>query len=96
MIPLTQDQELPADSAVALAPVDRRTACRLIDELRVARLLSGYRGGQTLDTGSLADIVVAVSEAVVAAPEVRARELNPVLVREQGSVALDRYWENVS
>jgi acetate---CoA ligase (ADP-forming) len=88
--------ELLADSAIALAPVDHAYACHLINGLRVARLLNGYRGSQPLDVSGLADIVVAVSEAIACTPFVAALELNPVLVRSRGAVALDRHWENVS
>jgi acyl-CoA synthetase (NDP forming) len=88
--------ELLADSAVAPAPVDHAIACILINELRVARLLAGYRGSRALDVDSLADVVVAVSEAIAVDARIAALELNPVLVRERGSVALDRHWENVS
>jgi acetate---CoA ligase (ADP-forming) len=88
--------ELLADSAIALAPVDHTYACDLINGLRVARLLNGYRGSPPLDVSGLADIVVAVSEAIARTPSVAALELNPVLVRSRGAVALDRHWENVS
>lgn len=88
--------ELLADSAVAPAPVDRAYALRMIDGLRVAPLLRGYRGGPPLDVDGLAGIVVAVSEAIRATPDAGALELNPVLVRPSGAVALDRHGEYVS
>jgi len=88
--------ELLADSAVAPAPVKPADAYKMLDGLRVSRLLGGYRGRPPLDVAGLVDIVVAVSEAIAAHPGIGALELNPVLVRERGAVALDRHWENVS
>jgi hypothetical protein len=85
-----------AASAVALAPVDYAFACTLIDESRVAKLLAGYPGGRAPDVGSLAEVAVTVSEPIAIDAHIGALEVDPVLVRERGTVALDRHWENVS
>ena len=53
--------EALADRAVALPPVDERTAAQLIGELRIASLLTGFRGAPPADLGS---VVRAITEPV--------------------------------
>jgi acyl-CoA synthetase (NDP forming) len=75
--------ELIDDTAVALAPVDRATAQSMVDRLRGAALLRGYRGRPPVDEEALLDVVVAVSRVPAEL------DLNPVLVRPCGAVVLD-------
>jgi acyl-CoA synthetase (NDP forming) len=73
--------ELVAERAVALPPVDRATALAMVDGLRVARLLAGFRGAPAADMGALADVVVALGQvAVELGDHLEAVDLNPVLV----------------
>jgi hypothetical protein len=81
--------ELVADTAVALAPVDRVEAQRLVAGLRGAALLHGFRGRPAVDTAALAGVVVAVSRVAADRPGVAELDLNPVLVTADGAIALD-------
>jgi len=81
--------EVFRDLAVALAPVTREQASRLIESLRGAQLLLGRRGRPRLDLEAAAEALSALSRLASAMPEVSEVEINPLLVLETGAVALD-------
>lgn len=81
--------ELLSDRKVALAPFGPNTARRLIDGLRLRRLLDGYRGGIAVDIDRLADVIAAFSVmAVELAGTVSEIDVNPLIVG-QDILALD-------
>jgi acyl-CoA synthetase (NDP forming) len=61
----------------------------MIDELRGARLLRGYRGSQPADEAALRDVLLRVSELVRVAPEIQELDLNPVIVLPAGARVAD-------
>ena len=61
----------------------------MIDELRGARLLRGYRGAPPADEAALRDIVLRVSELLTVCPEVQELDLNPVMVLTTGACVVD-------
>ena len=77
--------ELLKDVAIRPAPVDPKTAREMVDSLRGAILLQGFRGAAPRDLEALVDAVVRFSRfgAEQAGWLVEA-DLNPVLVLEQG------------
>jgi acyl-CoA synthetase (NDP forming) len=81
--------EVLEDVAVALAPVGRDAAERLLRSLRGSPLLEGARGRPLLDVAAAAEAVAALSRAAAACPAVREVEVNPLLATERGVVALD-------
>ena len=82
--------EVLRDTATELAPIGPRRARAMLEGLRGAALLTGARGRAPLDVGAAADAVARLS-ALAAANEdtVGSVEINPLLVRERGAVALD-------
>jgi acyl-CoA synthetase (NDP forming) len=81
--------EVLADTRTALAPVDERTATRLLLELRGAPFLCGARGRPALDIDAATRAAAALSRFAAAHPEVAAVEVNPLLVLPHGAVGLD-------
>jgi acetate---CoA ligase (ADP-forming) len=81
--------ELLEDTAVALAPVDVAQAEELIRSLRGAAILTGARGGTTLDVAAAAEIVAALSQLAASRPDLAEIEINPLLVLADGALALD-------
>ena len=76
--------ELLRDSAVRIAPFDLQEARRMLSDLKIDRVLSGYRGGGVLDREAAAELLLRLSRLVVRYPAIRELDLNPVFVREQG------------
>jgi hypothetical protein len=81
--------ELIDDRRAALAPFGRATACRLLDGLKIRRLLDGYRGVAAVDIDSLADIVALFSVLAADLADLVAEiDVNP-LTAGRDIVALD-------
>lgn len=83
------ETELHRDLAMELAPVTVATAHDMLDRLRCAPLLRGWRGKPAVAIGALADLVHAVSVLVAASPAIGELELNPVRVGPDGPIAVD-------
>jgi acetate---CoA ligase (ADP-forming) len=81
--------EVLDDAASEMAPVSPAQARVMIDSLRTARLLAGYRGADPADAGALAELVAAVSELAAAVPEIAELDLNPVFVSPDGALIAD-------
>jgi succinyl-CoA synthetase beta subunit len=80
--------ELMQDRSLRLAPVDLQTAREMIAEVKGLRALAGYRGGPAADVEALAAAIVALSK-LAHDPAVAELEINPLLVRRDGVVAVD-------
>jgi acetyltransferase len=74
--------EILEDSSVRIAPVTRREAGKMIEELKVGKLLGGYRGGKPLNRGKLEELLCSLSEIAVRYPEIEEADLNPVFLTE--------------
>lgn len=83
------ETELHHDVATELAPVSPGTARRMLDRLRCARLLHGWRGRPAVDIDGLVELAHRVSLLVAASPLVGELELNPVRVGPDGPLAVD-------
>jgi acyl-CoA synthetase (NDP forming) len=82
--------ELMEDRVAVLPPIDRSSARRALDRLRIRPLLDGFRGGPPADVDRLVDVVVRFSElATDAAGTISAIDVNPLIVGPQGTVAVD-------
>ncbi|WP_158815591.1 acetate--CoA ligase family protein [Methylocapsa sp. S129] len=81
--------ELLDDRRAALAPFGRATARRLLDGLKLRRLLNGYRGGGAVDMERLAEIVALFSVLAAELADLIAEiDVNP-LIAGADIVALD-------
>ena len=78
-----------ADTAFRLHPLNASDASEMIDELRGARLLRGYRGSPPADEAGAARRLLRVSELVRVAPEIQELDLNPVIVLPSGACVAD-------
>ncbi|EZH66685.1 hypothetical protein DH09_12265 [Bacillaceae bacterium JMAK1] len=82
--------EVFKDYAMRHAPVSKRSAYQMIDELKSAAILKGVRGHRGYDVDALADAIVNLSQFAAANQDrIQEMDLNPVFVREQGLQALD-------
>jgi len=82
--------ELFKDVSFAPAGLDRDQAAAMVKATRAGRLLAGYRGATPGDAGALIDALVNLGRLAQDLGDIiEAVDINPLLVREQGAVALD-------
>ena len=82
--------EALGDVSFAAAPLGHGEARRMIDALGArAWLTQPLRGEPGLDTGALAELLVAVGRVAEAHPEIDSIDLNPVLLRDGRPLAVD-------
>ena len=80
--------ELFGKSEVELAPLDQASAEAMLARIAGAELLHGYRGAPPADVAAVAQILVRLSELMVAEPRIVEADLNPVLVGAAGRGAV--------
>jgi acyl-CoA synthetase (NDP forming) len=76
--------ELLRDASYRLPPVTDVDADEMIDALRLAPLLAGYRGAPAGDRAALSEVLRRVSALVDIIPELRELDLNPIMVLPPG------------
>jgi acetyltransferase len=81
--------ELIADRAMELPPLNQFLAHRMIERSRVAETLGEWRGAPAADVLALERVLLRVSEMVCALPQLREMDINPIIVDEDGAVAVD-------
>jgi len=82
--------EVQKDFAYALPPVDTNTVRRLVDGLKMRRLLDGYRGAEPAALDAFCEIVARFSWLVENFGDVIAEiDMNPVIVDGSGCIAVD-------
>jgi acyl-CoA synthetase (NDP forming) len=81
--------DLLGDVQIRLAPVTDADAARMVEGLRVKRMLDGYRGAPASDVDSLHDLITRLGRLAEAHPEVVELDCNPVVVGPDGATVLD-------
>ncbi len=81
--------ELIGDQAMELPPLNQFLARRLIERSRVADTLGEWRGATAVDMDALEHVLLRVSEMVCELPQLREMDINPIIVDEDGAVAVD-------
>lgn len=81
--------ELRSQHAVALPPLNQDLADDLIERSGLAPLLAGYRGRPAADLQALRETLLKLSELAADLPDIVELDINPLLVDEQGVLALD-------
>jgi acetyltransferase len=81
--------EVMKDFQAALAPVNHDQALWMIRHLKGYKLLQGVRGRTGADEDVFAEIVTRVAALVVAAPEIKEMDLNPLMAHQKKIIAVD-------
>ncbi len=81
--------EVLKDVKFRLAPVSATDALAMIDGITGAETLHGVRGAAAVDRRALATIIENVSHLVHDFPEINELDLNPIIARPEGAVAVD-------
>ncbi len=85
--------EAIADVAFRLVPLDRTDALEMVEQLRTQALLGPFRGEPEVDVEALIDVLVGLSAAAEANPQLVSADLNPLIVHEGRPVAVDALVE---
>ena len=81
--------EVWADTVTLVLPATAAEIRQAMTKLRLYPLLDGYRGRTKADLAALADVAVKLGALMVADPSLEEIEINPILLRAQGAVAVD-------
>jgi len=82
--------EVLKDTALRLLPITHGEAIGMVESLRSAPLLRGYRGSPAVDLDALAGAIVAIGNAALdLGNELESLEVNPLRVDSRGVEALD-------
>lgn len=82
--------EILRDTVSMLLPVTAQDLRAGLRQLRMAPVLAGYRGQPGIDEAALVTLVLAVQDLVrVEAGRIEEVEINPVICRTEGAVAVD-------
>ena len=81
--------EVLKDHAIALPPLNRLLARRLMEGTRVSRLLEGYRDRPPANLPLLEEILIRVSHLVTDHPEIVELDINPVILSGDRAFGVD-------
>jgi len=81
--------ELVADVSFRLAPLNIEEVIDMMREVKSYPLLTGFRGSKPVDLEKLASTVMKLSDILLEIEEIKEIEINPLLVHEEGAVAVD-------
>lgn len=81
--------EVVRDTATGLAPLDEVLAGDLIDATRISRLMAGYRDRPPAARAAVISALLSLSQLGIEQPGIAAIDINPLLVDENGAIALD-------
>jgi acetyltransferase len=81
--------EVFKDRELALPPLNRTLARRLIERTKISQALKGVRGQKSIDLGALETLLVRFSQLVADFLDIREIDINPLLASPECIVALD-------
>jgi acetyltransferase len=81
--------EVLEDRAIALPPLNRLLAKRLMEQTRVYRVLQGYRSTPPANLEVLEEILIRLAQLVTDFSEIQELDINPLQVAPQGFCAVD-------
>ena len=77
------------DVSFRIVPVCLSEAYEMIGEIRAIQLLKGVRGEKPADIGTIAESIVRLSRLASDFPRIQELDINPLVIYEKGSTALD-------
>lgn len=87
--------ELLADTVTLVLPVTREQIAVALQSLRLWPLLDGWRGRAKPDVSAALEVAMTLQEMLRAEPSVVEIEINPLILRRSGAVAVDAVlWED--
>lgn len=81
--------ELLEDVSLRIAPLDKSQALEMISELKIQKILAGFRGSAVLDSDALAELMASLSRLALSYPALKELDFNPVFIFEKGCLIGD-------
>jgi acetyltransferase len=81
--------EVMRDRYVALPPLNQFIAQRMLAGTRINRLLGAFRGMPAVRRDALENVLLRVSELVCELPQLMELDINPLMVDDEGAIAVD-------
>ncbi|MEW5746257.1 MAG: acetate--CoA ligase alpha subunit [Nitrospirota bacterium] len=81
--------EVLKDVSFRIAPVSRAEALAMINGIRTGALLKGARGERPVDIEAIVDGILRVSALITDFPVIRELDINPLMVMNRGTFAID-------
>ncbi|MFH2064349.1 MAG: bifunctional acetate--CoA ligase family protein/GNAT family N-acetyltransferase [Pseudomonadota bacterium] len=81
--------ELLEDRAIALPPLNRLLASRLMESTRVHRMLKGYRNIPPVNQEYLEEILIRLSQLVTDFPQIVELDINPMVIHNGRPMGVD-------
>ncbi len=81
--------EVLKDVSFRIVPITEAEAREMIKEVRGYPILRGVRGERPADIEALTETILRVNQLVIEFPEIQEIDINPLVLRERGAVALD-------
>jgi acetyltransferase len=81
--------EIEEDVAVRVLPIGRDEVEVMLDELRIAPVLRGFRGRPGVNRAAVADLALALASCLESRPQIVTLEGNPVFAYDDRAIAVD-------
>ena len=81
--------EILEDQAIALPPLNRLLARRLMEGTKVYQMLKGYRNRPPANLDLIEEILIRLSQLVTDFPEIEELDINPMILTEDNACAVD-------
>ncbi|MBW2304478.1 MAG: acetate--CoA ligase family protein [Deltaproteobacteria bacterium] len=81
--------EILKDTSFRVAPLERRDAMEMMEEIRAHRILGAVRGMEAADREILADALIALGKIGLENDEVKEIDVNPIILAGRQPVAVD-------
>ena len=81
--------EVLRDRSIAMPPLNKFLAEKMIKQTRIAKLLGTFRNMPAVKMSAIVQLLRRVSEMVCELPEIKELDINPLIADENGVMALD-------
>lgn len=81
--------EVLRDVSFRIIPVTKTDVREMVREIRSYRMLTGTRGEKAVDLDAIEEAMLRLNQLIMDFPEIHELDINPLVVKTEGAVALD-------
>ena len=81
--------EILKDVSFRLAPLEKRDALEMMDEIKAHKILGSVRGMEPVDRDILSEMLINVGKIGVENDKIKEIDINPVIISESSPIAVD-------